>query len=71
MPLLELLHSVTGTCQYCGDKAGVIARDHPECRRTFGAGWNRMVKLAADAARYHSFDEKSLRLSMAEMARNS
>ena len=30
-----------------------------------------MVELAADAARSHAFDEKSLRLSMADIARNS
>ena len=30
-----------------------------------------MVGLAADAARSHDFDEKSLRLSLAEIARNS
>ena len=30
-----------------------------------------MVELAADTARYHSFDEKSLRLSMSEITRNS
>ena len=30
-----------------------------------------MVGLAADAARSHDFDEKSLQLSLAEIARNS
>ncbi len=67
MPLSNLVD----TCRYCSNKAGVLARDHPECRRTFDAGWNRMVELAAEAARSHRFDEKSLRLSMAEIARNS
>ena len=59
------------TCQYCGNKAGVLARDHPECRRILDAGWNRMVELAANAARTHAFDEKNLRISMAEIARSS
>ena len=71
MPLSALLKSAAGTCRYCGNKAGVLARDHPGWRRTFGAGWQRMVELAADAARSHSFDEKSLRLSLAEIVRNS
>ena len=71
IPFANLLKSAAGTCRYCGNKAGVLARDHPECRRTFDAGWNRMVELAADAARSHSFDEKSLRLSMAEIAHRS
>ena len=71
MPLLKLLSTAAGTCRYRGNKAGVIARDHPECRRTFDADWNRTVQLAADAARSHASDEKSLRLSLADIARNS
>lgn len=58
--------SAAGTCQYCGNKAGILSGDHPECRRTFEAGWNRMVELAADAARTHAFDEKALRLPLGE-----
>ena len=49
----------------------MLTRDHPECRRAFDSGWNRMVGLAADAARSHDFDEKSLRLSLAEIAHGS
>ena len=71
MPLSNLFRSAAGTCRYCGNRAGIIARDHLECRRNFDAGWTRMVELAADAARSHNFDEKSLRLSLAEIARNS
>ena len=71
MPLSNFLKSAAGTCRYCGNKAGVIARDHTECRRTFDASWNRMVGIAADAARSHDFDEKSLRLSLAEIAHGS
>ena len=71
MPLSNPLRTIASNCRYCSNKAGVLARDHPECRRTFDAGWDRMVRLAADAAKTHQFDEKSLRLSLAEMARNS
>ena len=71
MPLSNLLRSAAGTCRHCGNKAGVIARDHPECRRTFDTGWDRMVGFAADAARSHDFDEKYLRLYLAEIAHSS
>ena len=67
----NLLKSAVSTCRYCSNKAGVIAREHPECRRTFDADWNRMVEIAADAARSHCFDEMSLRLSLAEIADRS
>ena len=70
MPVSNLLKSASGTCQYCGDRAEVLTQDHPECRRTHQHGWDRMVQIAADAARTHSFDEKSLRLSLAEIAHN-
>ena len=36
----------TGTCTFCNQKAGILSREHPECRRTFQAGWNEMVRLA-------------------------
>ena len=70
-PPPNLLRSAVGACRYCGSRAGVIARDHPGCRRTFDVGWDRMVDLAADAARTNNFDEKTLRLSLAEIARSS
>ena len=71
MSLSNLILSAAGTCRYCGNRAGVLARDHPECRHTFKGGCNRMIELAAEAAISHSFDEKSLRLHIAEIARNS
>ena len=71
MLLSNLLRSAAGTCRYCGNKAGLIARDHPERRRTFDPGWTKMVELATDAARSHKFDEKSLRLALADIARIS
>ena len=69
MLLSNLLKSTAGSCRHCDNKAGVLTRDHPECRGTFDAIWNRMVELAAGAARSHSIDEKSLRLSLANIAR--
>ena len=71
MPLANLLHSAISTCRYCGPKAGVLTRDHSGCRRTYDVGFQEMVNLAAEAARTHSFDEKTLRLSLAEIARRS
>ncbi len=61
MPLTNLLKSAAGTCPFCYQKAGILSREHGQCRRTFDAGWNEMITLAADAARTHTFDEKSLR----------
>ena len=37
MPLLNLLRTVAGIYRNLGNKAGVLARDHPECRPTFDA----------------------------------
>ena len=47
MPLTNLLKSAAGTCPFCHQKAGILSLEHPECRRTFQAGWNEMVHLAA------------------------
>ena len=71
MPLSNLLKSAAGTCRYCGQKAGVLSRDHPGCRRTHDDGFQEMVALATEAARTHRFDEMTLRLSLAEIARRS
>ena len=71
MPLSTFLQSVADTCPFCRQKAGILSREHPECRRTYQAGWNEMVHLAAQAAAPRDFDEKSLRLSLAEIARRS
>ena len=48
-----------------------MSREHPDCRRTFQAGWNEMVGLAADAARSHEFHANSLQVSLAEITRRS
>ena len=71
MPFSNLMRSAAGTCRYCGNKAGVLTRGHLECRRISDVGWIRMVTLATDAAKTHQFNELDLRLSLAEIARNS
>ena len=68
MPFSNLLRSAGGTCRFCGQKAGVLTRSHSGCRRTFDSGFQEMVALAAEAARTHRFDEKTLRLSLTEIA---
>ena len=71
MPLSNILKSAAGTCPFCNQKAGILSREHPECRRAHQAGWHEMVSLAASAAASHTFNEQSLRLSLAEIARRS
>ena len=71
MPLSNLLKSAAGTCPFCHQKAGIISREHQGCRRTYQAGWDEMVHLAAQAARSHQFDEKPLRFALAEIVRRS
>ena len=71
MPLSNLLHAATGTCPFCKQKAGIVARAHRDCQETFQSGWTEMVTIAADAARTHQFDEKTLRLTLAEIAPRS
>ena len=69
MPLSTLLKSAAGTCRFCRQQAGILPREHPDCRRTYQAGWNEMVRLAAHAARSHEFHANSLRVSLTELAR--
>ena len=38
MPLYNLLKSAAGTCTFCHQKAGILSREHPECRQTFWPG---------------------------------
>ena len=70
MPISNILKSAAGTCPFCHQKAGILTRQHPECQRTFQAGWNKMVAIA-ETARIHVFDEKTLRLTLAETAGRS
>ena len=69
MPLPDLLESSAGTCRFCRQQDGILSREHSQCRRTYQAGWNEMVRPAADAARSHEFHANSLRISLAEIAR--
>ena len=71
MAFSNLLKPAAGTCPFCRQKAGILSREYPECRRTFHAGWNEMVRLASDAARSHEFHVNSLQVSLAEIARHS
>ena len=71
MPLSNLLKSAAGTCPFCNQKAGILRRKHPDCRRTYQAGWNEMVRLAGFAARSHEFNPNSLQVSLAEIARRA
>ena len=64
MPLSNLLKSAAGTCPFCNQKAGILRREHPDCRKTYKAGRNGTVNLAADVAVSHTVDEKLLRLNL-------
>ena len=71
IPLCNLLRSAADTCPFCNQKAGILSREHPMCRRTFKAGWNEMVHLAAEAAKSLQFHGNSLRVSLTVIARRS
>ncbi len=71
MPLSNLLKSAAGTCPFCNQKAGILSREHPECRRAYDVGWHEMVDLAADAAGSPDFDEGHLRLTLSAVAKIS
>ena len=71
MPLSNLLKSVAGTCPFCNHKAGILSREHGQCRRTYDAGFQEMITLAADAARIHTFDEKTLRIALVDITKRS
>ena len=71
MPLSNLLKSAAGTCPFCNQKAGILIREHPDCRRAHQAGWDEMVQLAAQAAGSHEFNPNSLQVALTEIARRS
>ncbi len=71
MPLSSLLKSAAGTCPFCHQRAGILSREHPECRRAHQAGWHEMVQLAAQAAGSPDFDESHLRLTLSAVAKIS
>ena len=68
MPLHRFLQSLSGTCRYCGQKTGLLQRDHPQCRQTHQAGMNEMTQLAAQAAGSASFNEQALRSTLQAIA---
>ena len=71
MPLTQFLQSLNGTCHYCGQQAGLLQRDHPECRQAYQVGFQDMVQLAAQAAAAHSFNEAALRQTLQAIAQRS
>ena len=56
MPLSNLLKSAAGTCPFCHQKAGILSREHPNCRRTHRAGWNKMVHLPTVGGKFQQSD---------------
>ena len=71
MPLARFLQLISRTCRHCGQQAGVLLRNHPECRQNHSTGWNKMVQLATQAATTHSFNEAALRQSLSAIAQRS
>ena len=65
------MRSAAETCRYCGNKAGLIAREHPQCRQTHDAGFQEMVNLSAEAAGSRDFDESHLQLTLSAVAKVS
>ena len=57
MTLSNLLKLAAGTCPFCNQKAGILSREHPDCRRTRQAGWQEMVQLAAQAAGFPTIQQ--------------
>ena len=68
MPITKFLQSLSGTCRHCGQKTGILQRDHPQCRQTHQAGMNEMTQLAAQAAGTSSFNETALRSTLQAIA---
>lgn len=69
MLLSNLPHAITATCHSCSQKAGIISLEHQGCRWTYQVGWDEMVSFAAQAAGSPTFDDKTLRLVLAETVR--
>ena len=71
MPITKFLQSLNGTCRYCGQKTGILQRDHTQCRQTHQAGIQEMTQLAAQAAGSHTFNEATLRQTLGAIAQRS
>ena len=69
--LSNLLKSAAGTCPLCHQRAGIRSREHTQCRQAHDAGFQEMTALAAKAAQDHTFNEKTLRLTLAAIAKRS
>ena len=68
MPITKFLQSLNGTCRHCGQKTGLLQRDHTQCRQTHQAGMNEMTQLAAQAAGTAGFSETALRSTLQTIA---
>ena len=71
MPITRFIQSLSGTCRYCGQKTGLLKRDHRECRQTHQTGYQEMVQLAAQAASAHTLNEAALRQTLGAIAQRS
>ena len=38
MPITKIIDSLASTCRYCGQKAGILRRNHQECEEAYRAG---------------------------------
>ena len=47
MPFSSPLKPAASTCPFYNKKASILSHEHPDCRRTYTAGWDEMVTLAA------------------------
>ena len=72
MPLTKIIDSLSSTCRYCGQKAGMLCRrHHQDCEETHRTGWQEMVSLVTQAAMGHSFNEAVLPQSLGAIANRS
>ena len=72
MPLTKIIDSLSSTCRYCGQKAGMLCRrHHQDCEETHRTGWQEMVSLLTQAANAHTFNEAALRQTLQAIAQRS
>ena len=50
MPLSTILKSAAGTGPFCRQKAGILSREHPQCRQPHQASWQEMVQFIPPVA---------------------
>ena len=50
MPLSTILKSAAGTGPFYRQKAGILSREHLQCRQTHQASWQEMVQLIPPVA---------------------